>query len=170
MSGAGTNMAALLYAARAADCPYEVVLVASNNPDAAGLKLAEAEGDVDPFGDEIDLSAVGPVRWVLPRAPVQPVTINGGYINYRISAIKAAGFDKVPTDQGTRILATLDEASYRPAAEQRMGTVHPIVWTRCVAQGRSVFSALGHQAQSYAEPLHRRLIGNAIDWAAGKRC
>jgi phosphoribosylglycinamide formyltransferase 1 len=44
ISGGGTNMAALLYAAKAADCPYEVVLVASNNPDAAGLKLAAAEG------------------------------------------------------------------------------------------------------------------------------
>lgn len=44
ISGTGTNMAALLYAAKAAECPYEVVLVASNNPDAAGLKLAEAEG------------------------------------------------------------------------------------------------------------------------------
>lgn len=44
ISGSGTNMAALLYAAKAADCPYEVVLVASNNPEAAGLKLAEAEG------------------------------------------------------------------------------------------------------------------------------
>ena len=37
-------MAALLYAAKAADCPFEIVLVASNNPDAVGLKLAEAEG------------------------------------------------------------------------------------------------------------------------------
>jgi len=44
ISGSGTNMAALLYASRAADCPYEIVLVASNNPDAAGLELAEAEG------------------------------------------------------------------------------------------------------------------------------
>ena len=44
ISGTGTNMAALLYAAKAADCPYEIVLVASNNPDAGGLKLAEAEG------------------------------------------------------------------------------------------------------------------------------
>jgi phosphoribosylglycinamide formyltransferase-1 len=44
ISGSGTNMAALLYAARAADCPYEIVLVASNNPDAGGLKLAGAEG------------------------------------------------------------------------------------------------------------------------------
>jgi phosphoribosylglycinamide formyltransferase 1 len=43
ISGSGTNMAALLYASRAEDCPYEIVLVASNNPQAAGLKLAEAE-------------------------------------------------------------------------------------------------------------------------------
>jgi phosphoribosylglycinamide formyltransferase-1 len=48
ISGGGTNMAALLYASRAADCPYEIVLVASNNPDAGGLKLARAEG-VDTF-------------------------------------------------------------------------------------------------------------------------
>jgi formyltetrahydrofolate-dependent phosphoribosylglycinamide formyltransferase len=44
ISGTGSNMAALLYASRVADCPYEVVLVASNNPDAPGLRLAEAEG------------------------------------------------------------------------------------------------------------------------------
>ena len=44
ISGSGTNMAALLYASRAADCSYEIVLVASNNPQAGGLRLAEAEG------------------------------------------------------------------------------------------------------------------------------
>jgi phosphoribosylglycinamide formyltransferase 1 len=44
ISGGGTNMAALLYAARLPECPYRVVLVASNNPDAGGLALAAAEG------------------------------------------------------------------------------------------------------------------------------
>ena len=44
ISGSGTNMAALLYASRAADCPFEIVLVASNNPEAGGLKLAAGEG------------------------------------------------------------------------------------------------------------------------------
>ncbi len=44
ISGSGTNMAALLYASRAEDCPYEIVLVASNKPEAGGLKLAAAEG------------------------------------------------------------------------------------------------------------------------------
>jgi phosphoribosylglycinamide formyltransferase 1 len=44
ISGAGTNMAALLYASRFSDAPYEVVLVASNDPDALGLTLAALEG------------------------------------------------------------------------------------------------------------------------------
>jgi phosphoribosylglycinamide formyltransferase 1 len=44
ISGTGTNMAALLYAAKHHDCPFEIALVASNNPDAAGLKLAAGEG------------------------------------------------------------------------------------------------------------------------------
>ena len=44
ISGGGTNMAALLYASRLADCPYEVVLVASNKGDATGLELAKSEG------------------------------------------------------------------------------------------------------------------------------
>lgn len=49
ISGTGTNMAALLYASRLPDAAYEIVLVASNDPEAAGLKLAEAEG-VPGFG------------------------------------------------------------------------------------------------------------------------
>ncbi len=44
ISGGGTNMAAILYASRLPDAPYDVVLVASNMPDAGGLKLAELEG------------------------------------------------------------------------------------------------------------------------------
>ncbi len=44
ISGRGSNMAALLYTAKDQNCPYEVVLVGSNVPDAEGLKLAAAEG------------------------------------------------------------------------------------------------------------------------------
>ena len=44
ISGRGSNMAALLYAARAETCPYEIAIVLSNQPDAPGLALARAEG------------------------------------------------------------------------------------------------------------------------------
>ena len=44
ISGEGSNMAALLYASRLPASTFDVVLVASNNPDSPGLALAEAEG------------------------------------------------------------------------------------------------------------------------------
>jgi formyltetrahydrofolate-dependent phosphoribosylglycinamide formyltransferase len=44
ISGRGSNMAALLEAARDPDYPAEVVLVLSNNPEAAGLETARAAG------------------------------------------------------------------------------------------------------------------------------
>jgi phospholipase/carboxylesterase len=31
------------------------------------------------LADEMKLDAIGPLRWVFPRAPVRPVTINGGH-------------------------------------------------------------------------------------------
>ena len=58
ISGAGSNMAALIDAARRPDSAYSVVLVASNNPDAGGLTLAAAQGvdtvavDHRPFGKD----------------------------------------------------------------------------------------------------------------------
>ena len=44
LSGNGTTMSSLLFHSRLAGCPYEIVLVASNVPEARGLKIAEAEG------------------------------------------------------------------------------------------------------------------------------
>jgi phospholipase/carboxylesterase len=35
--------------------------------------------DFVPIAGELDLSSVGPVRFVFPNAPIMPVTINGGY-------------------------------------------------------------------------------------------
>ena len=76
-------------------------------------------------------------------------------------------FDRVPTGNDTHILATLDESSYEPFPERmRMGKIHPIIWTRCVGRGRVFFSALGHKAETYSEPLHQKMISGAIRWAA----
>jgi phospholipase/carboxylesterase len=36
--------------------------------------------DFVPVAHELDLAAVGPVRFVFPHAPTRPVTINGGYV------------------------------------------------------------------------------------------
>jgi len=44
ISGRGSNMVSLIEAAQAPDCPYEVALVLSDNPDAKGLDRARALG------------------------------------------------------------------------------------------------------------------------------
>ncbi|MCX8477388.1 MAG: phosphoribosylglycinamide formyltransferase [Sphingomonas sp.] len=44
ISGRGSNMASLVEAARAEDCPYEVALVASDKPEAPGLAWADTQG------------------------------------------------------------------------------------------------------------------------------
>lgn len=58
ISGRGSNMVALIEAARAADFPAEIALVAANLPDAGGLERATAAGiatasvDHRPFGKD----------------------------------------------------------------------------------------------------------------------
>jgi type 1 glutamine amidotransferase len=80
-------------------------------------------------------------------------------------------FDRVPSGHGTRILATVDEVTYEPYPERvRMGKPHPVIWSRCIGKGRMIFSSLGHKAETYAEPLHQLLIGDAIRWARGRGC
>jgi phosphoribosylglycinamide formyltransferase 1 len=44
ISGRGSNMAALIEAAKAEDYPAAIVLIVSNRPDAAGLARARADG------------------------------------------------------------------------------------------------------------------------------
>jgi len=56
ISGRGSNMDALVRAAAAADCPFEIALVLANKPDAGGLASATAAGiealcvDQKPYG------------------------------------------------------------------------------------------------------------------------
>lgn len=58
ISGRGSNMVALIEAAKAAEFPAEIVLVAANLPDAGGLERAAAAGiatasvDHRPFGKD----------------------------------------------------------------------------------------------------------------------
>jgi len=53
------------------------------NPTASVIILhgLGADGnDFVPVAQELDLRAIGPVRFVFPDAPTRPVTINGGYV------------------------------------------------------------------------------------------
>lgn len=102
LSGAGTNMAALLYASQADTCPYEIVLVAANAPEAGGLAIAASEG-IATFA----LSHIGMTRTQHDAAMLE--------------AIVAARADYVVLAGYMRILT----ADFVAAWEGRMLNIHP---------------------------------------------
>lgn len=79
VSGRGSNMAALIYAARADDCPYEVALVTGDKPEAPALAMAEAEGVAV---DRLDARKLGAAYWdalqaVLDAAQIDTIALAG---------------------------------------------------------------------------------------------
>ncbi|MGQ2991973.1 MAG: phosphoribosylglycinamide formyltransferase [Brevundimonas sp.] len=82
ISGAGSNMAALIEASKSPDAAYEVVLVLSNRPDAGGLDTARRAGvqavavDHRPFGKDREAHERA-VDAELERAGVEVVALAG---------------------------------------------------------------------------------------------
>ena len=67
--------------------------------------------DFVPVAHELELAAVGPVRYVFPHAPTRPVTINGGYVMrawYDILGLDAR--ERREDEQGLRESQALVEA------------------------------------------------------------
>jgi hypothetical protein len=67
-------------------------------------------------------------------------------------------------DSDIPVLIRIDEATYRGG---RMGADHPISWYHTYDGGRAWYTALGHTAESYKEPLFLDHLLGGITWAAG---
>ncbi|MFD2250990.1 phosphoribosylglycinamide formyltransferase [Pseudochelatococcus lubricantis] len=88
ISGRGSNMAALLAAAAATDFPAEIVLVAANRPEAAGLATARDAGIAT---ESIDHKPFGRDREAFERALDARLNAHG------IELICLAGFMRILT-------------------------------------------------------------------------
>jgi type 1 glutamine amidotransferase len=81
-------------------------------------------------------------------------------------------FEKSARLAGAHVIATLDESTYKQAGRFgtniTMGADHPIAWTRCLGNGRSFYSAIGHRPENYSDSRQITLVEQAVDWAAGK--
>lgn len=84
-------------------------------------------------------------------------------------------FDDNPRDNGSKILYTINGESIDPngilGPLQRdktygMGKDHPIVWYNYIGQGRSLYSSMGHTAESFQQANHIAILENAIKWTA----
>lgn len=97
--------------------PFLETLEAVSGGDAAAQPAASiivlhglgADGnDFVPIARELDLRAIGPVRFVFPSAPVLPVTLNGGYR-------MRAWYDIHPPSANPAVPRLEDEAGLRAA-------------------------------------------------------
>lgn len=75
-------------------------------------------------------------------------------------------FDKNPRDN-VHVLATVDESSYNPASDIKMGD-HPVIWVNDKVKARNVYFLMGHSPSLLSSDEFKTMLGNAIEWAAGK--
>jgi phospholipase/carboxylesterase len=83
------------------------------NPGASMIVLhgLGADGnDFVPVARELDLAAVGPVRFIFPHAPTMPVTINGGYVMRAWYDILGTDLVRREDEAGLRQSQTMVEA------------------------------------------------------------
>ncbi|HXG82185.1 MAG TPA: phosphoribosylglycinamide formyltransferase [Sphingomicrobium sp.] len=129
ISGRGSNMAALIYASRADDCPYEVALVSGDKPDAPGLALAKAEGI--PV-ERVDAKALGAAYWGRLQEALEAADVD---------LVALAGFMRIIPDD------------FLAKWEGRMVNIHPSLLPRhkglktheaCLAAGEKCSGATVH--------------------------
>jgi len=75
-------------------------------------------------------------------------------------------FDKNPRPN-VRVLATVDESSYKPDSDIKMGD-HPVVWVNPAKKARNVYFLIGHSSKLYDTKDFTTMFSNAILWAANK--
>ncbi len=71
-------------------------------------------------------------------------------------------YDRSPRPN-VHVLANVDEQSYTPASEIKMGD-HPVVWVNEAKGARNVYFQIGHSRKLYETEAFVTMFRNAIDW------
>ena len=74
-------------------------------------------------------------------------------------------FDKDPRPN-VHVLARVDESSYRPPSDIKMGD-HPVIWTNEKMKARNIYILMGHHPTLLKNEVYKTLVRNSILWAAG---
>lgn len=75
-------------------------------------------------------------------------------------------YDQSPRANVT-VLARVDEASYLPDRSIKMGD-HPVIWSNPSYKAHNVYIFMGHSPDLFSNTHYRKLLANAISWAAQK--
>lgn len=76
-------------------------------------------------------------------------------------------YDKSPRPN-VRVLAHVDEATYTPASDIKMGD-HPVIWVNEQKQARNVYFQMGHSPKLFNSDDFTMMLRNAIDWTLKRK-
>ena len=76
-------------------------------------------------------------------------------------------YDKDPRPN-VHVLAHVDEASYNPPSDIKMGD-HPVIWTNEKMKARNIYIMMGHHPSLFTNEMYKILVHQAILWAAGDK-
>ncbi len=65
------------------------------------------------------------------------------------------------------VLASIDEATYDPQKNVKMGD-HPVIWTNEHVKARNIYIAMGHFPSLFQDENYTTLVRNVIFWAVKK--
>jgi uncharacterized protein len=114
------------------------------------------------FKNYIAATASGTVNIEDKNHPV----MKGVPISFVIPDDEWYAFDKNPRPN-VHVLASVDESSYKPASDIKMGD-HPVIWVNDKMKARNIYFLMGHSPSLLKSDEFRNMVGNAIIWAAGK--
>jgi uncharacterized protein len=66
------------------------------------------------------------------------------------------------------VLASVDENTYSPATDLKMGD-HPVIWTNEHVKAANIYIFMGHHPQLFDNNSFTQIFANSIFWAAGQQ-
>jgi type 1 glutamine amidotransferase len=117
---------------------------------------------------------MGGIRWKDYIAAKASATVNiedknnpvikGVPVSFLIPDDEWYTFDKDPRPD-VHVIATVDESTYKPVSDIRMGD-HPVIWSNEKVKARNIYFLIGHSPKLLDVDEFRIMFGNAILWAA----
>lgn len=96
-----------------------------------------------------------PSHAAIRNVPPEPWVASDEWYNFANNPRSVLGVD---------VLATVDESTYTGGT---MGIDHPIIWVQERLVGRTLFTALGHDAARWQEPAFVEHIASSVRWVTG---
>src|ERR671915_372938 len=110
--------------------------------------------DFVPIVHELDLTGAPDIRFVFPHAPMQPVSINNGYVMrawYDVKWGDLEGGSKQPDDQGVR--ASQAAIAQLIDREVSRGTQDGVIQIAMGAQSRDILVQNGYDVEWHEYPM-----------------